>query len=115
MLIEISPGDAGGSLRTFGTEGLMSCTNALPTVSCREYLSVELPCQISDCMPNLAEDRIVQAIIHFVDQGKLNPKWVDIYCLVGNKNCVRFQMEESGADHPDNMLPNGTIKKDLSY
>jgi len=46
----------------------------------------------------------------YVDQGKLDPEWVENYCLVGNKNCVRYQMEESGIDHPDNMLPNGTIK-----
>jgi DNA polymerase len=49
----------------------------------------------------------------FVDQGKLDSEWVEKYCLVGNKKCVRYQIEESGADHPDNMLPNGTIKKDL--
>ena len=52
-------------------------------------------------------------IKYFVDQGKLDPKWVEEYCLVENKNCVRYQMEENGEFHPENMLPNGDIKQDL--
>jgi hypothetical protein len=42
--------------------------------------------------------------------GKLDFYWVETYCLVGNKNCIRYQMEEKGEFHPDNMLPDGTIK-----
>ena len=49
----------------------------------------------------------------FVDRGKLDKKWVEDYCLIQNKDCVRYQLEESGKDHPDNLLPNGLIKKDL--
>ncbi|MFX1345992.1 MAG: uracil-DNA glycosylase [Promethearchaeota archaeon] len=56
---------------------------------------------------------LVCPIKSFVDNGKLDPKWVEEFCLIGNKNCVRYQMEESGEYHPDNMLPNGVIKKDL--
>ena len=52
-------------------------------------------------------------IKYFVDQGKLDRKWVEEYCLVENKNCVRYEMEETGEYHPDNMLPNGEIKQDL--
>ncbi|MHA1728964.1 MAG: uracil-DNA glycosylase [Promethearchaeota archaeon] len=54
---------------------------------------------------------------YFVDSGKLERRWVEDYCLSGNnnKNCVRYQMEESGEYHPDNMLPNGKIREDLSY
>lgn len=52
-------------------------------------------------------------IKYFVDQGKLDRKWVEDYFLVENKNCVRYQMEETGEYHPDNMLPNGDIKQDL--
>ncbi len=54
-------------------------------------------------------------IKHFVDKKKLDRKWIDEYCLVGNKKCVRYQMEENGKLHPDNMLPNGEIMEDLSY
>ena len=56
---------------------------------------------------------LVCPIKYFVDQGKLDPKWVEEYCLVENKNCVRYQMEENGEFHPENMLPNGDIQQDL--
>ncbi|MFO8100883.1 MAG: hypothetical protein R6U37_01750 [Dehalococcoidia bacterium] len=45
--------------------------------------------------------------------GKLERYWVENYCFVSNKKCVRYQMEEKGEYHPDNMLPNGQIRKDL--
>ena len=45
----------------------------------------------------------------FYDQGKLDKKWIDLYCKGNWKNCIRYQMEENGRYHPDNMLPNGTI------
>ncbi|MFX1396734.1 MAG: uracil-DNA glycosylase [Promethearchaeota archaeon] len=54
-------------------------------------------------------------IKHFVDQGKLNRKWIEEYCLIGNKKCKRYQMEENGIPHPDNMLPNGEVNADLRY
>ncbi len=37
--------------------------------------------------------------------------WVDNYCFVGNKECVRYQMEERGEYHSDYMLPDGKIEK----
>lgn len=49
----------------------------------------------------------------YTDDGKLDKKWVKNYCLIGNKNCIRYQKEESGEDHPDNMLPDGTIDSNL--
>ena len=51
----------------------------------------------------------------FVEAGKLERKWIDEYCLVGNKQCIRYQMEENGEYHPNNMLPNGEIRRDLKY
>jgi len=41
----------------------------------------------------------------FYEAGKLDKKW---------KACVRYQMEERGDPHPDNMLPNGQIDETLS-
>ena len=52
-------------------------------------------------------------IKYFVDHGMLEKKWVEDYCLIGNKNCIRYQKEESGEFHPDNLLPNGEIRKEL--
>ena len=49
----------------------------------------------------------------FTEQGKLERTWIENYCLVGNKSCRRYQMEEKGEYHPDAMLPDGTIREDL--
>ncbi len=52
-------------------------------------------------------------IKRFTDAGLLEPRWVDEYCKKANPSCVRFQMEEKGLFHPDNMLPDGTIDPHL--
>ena len=49
----------------------------------------------------------------YTDAGKLARYWIEEYCLVNNKNCLRFNMEEKGQYHPDNMLPNGEIHENL--
>jgi hypothetical protein len=49
----------------------------------------------------------------FTDEGKLERTWIERYCLVSNKTCIRFQMEGRGEPHPDNLLPNGETRKDL--
>ncbi|MFO7841357.1 MAG: uracil-DNA glycosylase [Fidelibacterota bacterium] len=49
----------------------------------------------------------------FTEEGKLEKYWLENYCLTGNKNCVRYKMEKQGEFHPDNMLPNGEIRKKL--
>lgn len=51
--------------------------------------------------------------VKYTEQGKLDRYWIENYCLVSNKNCIRYQMEEKGEFHPDNMLPNGKIREDL--
>ncbi len=50
---------------------------------------------------------------YYYERGKLDKKWVENYCFISNKDCVRYQLEEKGISHPDNMLPNGEICKDL--
>lgn len=52
-------------------------------------------------------------IKYYTERGRLDRYWIEKYCLVRNRNCVRYQMEESGQHHPDNMLPNGDIREDL--
>jgi hypothetical protein len=51
----------------------------------------------------------------YTDRGRLESYWVDNYCLVSNRSCVRYQMEERGGayHHPDNMLPDGTMREGL--
>lgn len=51
---------------------------------------------------------------YFFEQGKLNKKWIENYCHGDWKNCVRYQKEENGIYHPDNMLPDGEIDENLS-
>ena len=50
----------------------------------------------------------------FYEQGKLEKKWIDRFCKGDCESCVRYQMEEMGELHPDNMLPNGELKEDLT-
>ncbi|TFG22116.1 MAG: uracil-DNA glycosylase [Promethearchaeota archaeon] len=52
-------------------------------------------------------------IKHFTDLGQLENYWVENYCLKDNKDCVRYHMEENGEYHPNNMLPDGSIRDDL--
>jgi hypothetical protein len=49
----------------------------------------------------------------YYEEGKLDKKWIENYCHGDYKSCVRYQMEETGRYHPDNMLPDGTIDKRL--
>jgi len=50
---------------------------------------------------------------HFYEKGLLAVKWVRDYCFSNWRNCVRYEMEESGKYHPDNMLPDGSIDENL--
>ncbi|OYT32245.1 MAG: uracil-DNA glycosylase [Thermofilum sp. ex4484_79] len=43
----------------------------------------------------------------FVEEGKLDKVWVKKYCKGDFKKCIRYQLEEKGIPHPDNMLPDG--------
>ena len=45
----------------------------------------------------------------FYEAGKLDKRWVEDYCFNNHKGCKRYEAEEKGIFHPDNMLPNGEI------
>jgi hypothetical protein len=49
----------------------------------------------------------------FYEEDRLEKKWIEEYCKGNNKRCARYQMEERGIPHPDNLLPNGKIRKEL--
>jgi hypothetical protein len=51
----------------------------------------------------------------FEKEGKLDNFWVQNYCKSDNnwKNCKRYQLEENGIAHPDNMLPDGRIDEGI--
>ena len=50
---------------------------------------------------------------YFYEAGKLDEKWVTNFCKGDWLKCVRYEMEESGQYHPDNMLPDGSIDHNL--
>jgi len=49
----------------------------------------------------------------YCEQGKLDRKWLDEYCLGEWQKCTRYWMEERGEPHPDYMLPNGEVREEL--
>ncbi len=49
----------------------------------------------------------------FYKEGKLDVYWIENYCFKGGENCKRYEAEENGVPHPDNMLPDGTICDNL--
>ena len=48
----------------------------------------------------------------FFEEGKLEQKWILEFCKGDSSKCIRKQLEDAGKFHPDNMLPNGEIRKD---
>ena len=53
-------------------------------------------------------------IKRYVEEGKLDKKWIEEYCLGDYASCVRYRLEEKGIPHPDNMLPSGEIAEWLT-
>jgi hypothetical protein len=51
---------------------------------------------------------------YYFERGKIDRKWIEEYCHGDWDACVRYQMEERGEQHPDNMLPDGTIDEVLT-
>ncbi len=49
----------------------------------------------------------------FYQQGRIDESWVEDYCRGNYSNCVRRKMEDEGVCHPDNMMPDGTIDRNL--
>jgi hypothetical protein len=45
----------------------------------------------------------------FWEAGRLERKWIELYCKGNWESCVRYAMEEEGRSHPDWMLPDGNL------
>ena len=50
----------------------------------------------------------------FFEKGVLDERYISSYCRGDWNSCIRFQKEEAGIFHPDNMLPDGKIDENLS-
>ncbi len=49
----------------------------------------------------------------FSREGKINKRWIQLYCRGDWESCIRYQMEERGEFHPDWMLPDGSFDEKL--
>jgi len=49
----------------------------------------------------------------FFEQNKLDRKWIELYCKGDWESCIRYQMEEEGRFHTNNMLPDGSTDESL--
>ena len=49
----------------------------------------------------------------FYQEGRLDKKWIEDFCQGDYAQCLRYNMEEEGIYHPDNMMPDGTIDENL--
>ena len=49
----------------------------------------------------------------FYETGRLERKWIELYCKGDWRNCVRYEMEEQDHYHPDWMLPDGSMYENL--
>ncbi len=51
----------------------------------------------------------------FEREERLDKSWAQKYCksIKNWQNCKRYQLEEKGIYHPDNMLPDGKIDKSI--
>ncbi len=49
----------------------------------------------------------------YFEEGRLERKWIELYCKGDWESCVRYQKEENGVPHPDWMLPDGNIDESL--
>jgi len=49
----------------------------------------------------------------FYEEGRIQKRWIELYCKGDWKSCVRYHMEERGQSHPDWMLPDGSFDESL--
>ncbi len=52
---------------------------------------------------------------YYSERGLVDMKFIRKYCRGGGwEHCIRYQKEEAGIPHPDNLLPDGVIDENLS-
>lgn len=52
-------------------------------------------------------------IKRYTEKNLIDKKWVEQYCRSEYWRCVRKKMQDKNQYHPDNMLPDGIINKQL--
>jgi hypothetical protein len=51
---------------------------------------------------------------YFWEQRKIDEYWIKQFCFDNWNDCIRYQKEEAGIYHPDNMMPDGQINESLN-
>ncbi len=52
---------------------------------------------------------------YYSEKGLVDMKFILKYCQGGGwEYCIRYQKEEAGIPHPDNLLPDGTVDNTLT-
>ena len=51
----------------------------------------------------------------YFEKGRLDRRWIELYCHGDWEACIRYQKEENGIYHQDWMLPDGTIDENLRW
>ncbi|GBE26644.1 uracil DNA glycosylase superfamily protein [bacterium BMS3Bbin03] len=49
----------------------------------------------------------------YFEKGRLQRKWIELYCKGDWESCIRYQKEASGTYHQDWMLPDGSLDESL--
>lgn len=57
--------------------------------------------------------RRVCPMTRYYEEGRLDRRWIELFCKGDWESCKRYQLEERGIWHPDNMLPDGSIDESL--
>ena len=57
--------------------------------------------------------RRVCPMTRYYEEGRLDSRWIELFCKGDWESCKRYQLEERGIWHPDNMLPDGSIDESL--
>lgn len=73
--------------------------NEINNLKFLEYLKKAKPCKWQTMCP----------VYYRYKDKKLSRFWVDNYCFINNNDCIRYQLEEKGISHSDNMIPDGRI------
>jgi uracil-DNA glycosylase family 4 len=49
----------------------------------------------------------------FYEAGRLDRRWIELYCMGDWQDCIRYHMAEKGQFHFDWMLPDGSLDENL--
>jgi uracil-DNA glycosylase family 4 len=117
---QIPPPNAKSNLKKYGSLFLADDVKILPlrhpaallyndfireemTENYRKLKTLMVECKWFSCCP----------IKGFYEEGRIQKRWIELFCKGDWKSCIRYYMEERGEQHPDWMLPDGSFDESL--